>query len=80
MRHSQSVELGRAQAVYLCWDRLSTILHESPSHADVQFQLLYDEVEEVVEGLFKYVKDYTDAHPILRDEIVAGAKGMGGKL
>jgi hypothetical protein len=76
VRHSESLELGRAQAVYLCWDRLSTILNDNVDLGDA----IFAEVEEEVESLFDWCKRYADAHPDQRDEIVSGAKELGEKL
>ena len=72
MRHSESLELGRAQVVYLLWSKLSTILHESE---DLD-RPLYDDVEEVVDSLYDWCKRYADAHPDQRDEIVEGVKSL----
>jgi hypothetical protein len=76
VRHSESVELGRAQAVYLLWDKLGDILIETCDLGEG----LFDEVDELVNSLYKYASDYANDNPCLREEIKAGAKDLGEKL
>jgi hypothetical protein len=76
VRHSESVELGRAQAVYLLWDKLSDILLESYDLGES----LFDEVDELVNSLYKYASDYANDNPSLREEIKSGAQELGEKL
>jgi hypothetical protein len=76
MQHSESVELGRAQAISLIRDRLNRAVLD---YYDFRANL-FDEVGALVDALNKYVPDYPSDNPSFREEIEAGAKELGEKL